>query len=171
MPQNSNQKSKNCVRCKKTDQTEFSKCRYCGTRYDSVPEKAESPGLDVGALLRSPVFLLSVCALTMFVGRPLTDRLTTDAARQVLKDTKHSLQDANVKLNATPFDVKSLTKRAEASLTLCRPDSAVADYSTAIEIEPKSAALYRKRASAYEAWGKHDEAKKDREKANSLDQK
>jgi len=84
----------------------------------------------------------------MFVGRPLTDRLTTDAARQFLKDTNHSLQDANVKLNATTFDVKSLTKRAEANLTLCRPDSAVADYSAAIEIEPKSAALCRKRATA-----------------------
>jgi tetratricopeptide (TPR) repeat protein len=171
MPQNPNQKSKKCVRCKKADYTEFSTCRYCGTRYDSVPEKAERTGVDIGALFRSPLFLLSICALTIFVGRPLTDRLTTDAAKQIMKDTRHSFRDANVNLNANPFDAKSLVKRAEANLTLCRPDSAVADYSAAIKIEPHSANLYRKRASAYEAWGKLTEAKKDRDKADSLDTK
>jgi thioredoxin 1 len=52
---------KNCPSCKKRDFTSFSKCRYCGTRYDAKIDSNQGMGIDQR-------FLLIVSAAVLIVG-------------------------------------------------------------------------------------------------------
>ncbi len=168
MAPNPGSHSKQCTRCKKVDQTEFSTCRFCGTAYNWVKPKVSGQGLDIGALFRSPVFLIIFCGLAIFVGSPMRDKLTTHWQRQVLDQTKQTWHESNRKISNSPTDVDSLIKRADANLTLFKLQDAINDYTLAIKLRP-SADLYRKRALVYDTWSKQQEAAKDRASAAKLE--
>ena len=59
-----------CPRCKQKDETDFSTCRFCGTKYSAIITKEKVRGLDtfdLGSFLRSKggffIFLVLVTLL------------------------------------------------------------------------------------------------------------
>jgi hypothetical protein len=62
--------SKKCTRCKQLDQTDFSSCRFCGTRYDAVIQVGKVRGEGFGAKLRSVPFLICFLLAVILI-RPL----------------------------------------------------------------------------------------------------
>lgn len=160
-------RSKQCPRCSKKDITDFSTCRFCGTHYDFVPQKQKN-GFDLGQFLRSRwgmrICFFTIIPLAIF-GRNL---FMGAAVRTVLTDSTSTISDTTIALRQNPRDCEALVKRGDAYMVVFRAKQAVDDYSSAIAIRPHSADLYRKRAAAYEALAKLEEARKDRQTADSF---
>ena len=61
-----------CVRCKQKDITEFSTCRFCGTRYDALlPQARPQSSFDLGSILRSRLGLFIVLTFCVLLRGPL----------------------------------------------------------------------------------------------------
>ncbi len=53
--------AKVCPSCKKRDITSFSKCRYCGTRYDAKVAESAAPNIDQR-------FIAIICVVVLLIG-------------------------------------------------------------------------------------------------------
>jgi hypothetical protein len=161
--------SMRCPKCNQTDRTDFSKCRFCGTRYDAVITKASGGGVDVGGFLRSWPGFIVLLVIVAFVARPIRNMLIGTAVNSSVQGTSQTITDSNAALQANPKDFDALVKRGDAYMVVFRTDKAVEDYTAAIALRPKSAELYRKRAAAYDALSNADGAKQDIEAAKALE--
>jgi hypothetical protein len=63
--------TKLCVRCKQKDTTDFSSCRFCGTRYDAVLPVSKERSTDIGAMLRSWPALIVILLVLSFLQGPI----------------------------------------------------------------------------------------------------
>lgn len=157
------QNQKLCPRCKKSDFTDFSSCRFCSTPYNWV--KPRSQGAGIAGLFSSPqkmiVLGIVVIGPILFTGRNLL-------IRHVLNSNAQTFEETAAVLKNDPSNVEALTKQAEALAGTFLYLDAAEDYSKAIAVKPDSAELYRKRAKMYEYGGKSELAKLDLEKAASL---
>lgn len=153
--------SKRCPKCNQVDITDFSDCRFCGTRYDWVrPQKH----FDAGAFIRSPI---SVIILLYFLARGV-DMLAQAGIKHLASDARNTIAATTNTLKQDPNNYDALVKRGYAYYVLGKWDMAVNDYTAAIAVQPRLAEAYRKRADAYDAMSNSDTARKDRETAASL---
>ena len=69
-------KTRRCVRCKEEDTTDFSSCRFCGTKYDAVIQQAKAPGANFGSMLRSWPTLILFLIIAVLVKGPVLRTIT-----------------------------------------------------------------------------------------------
>jgi hypothetical protein len=164
----SGQESKRCPKCKQTDRTDFSSCRFCGTRYDAaVPSRGG--GFDIGQFMGSKAGIGVVIFLILVIGRPLGNAIQRTLIRHTINDNSQAITDANSALQANPNDFDAHVKRADAYMVIFRADKAIEDYSAALAARPNSAAVLRKRAAAYDAMSDGGDSKRDIEAAKALE--
>jgi len=86
-------------------------------------------------------------------------------ARMAVSDSEGALEDLSKILELSPKDDFAWSARGDYYLELKRYDEAIADYSQAIQLQPRSKSAYLKRAHAKEQAGDAKGASEDREKA------
>jgi len=123
---------KQCPRCKQKDNTDFSSCRFCGVRYDAVPQKTDSGmGLKVGfwpfIIILFAIVWFNQTAIINGIGFVATggkqknvvdDTLINFAAATSGQDAnglKDDISSMNQALNSDgPFDPAFVTRMAQA---------------------------------------------------------
>lgn len=159
--------AKLCPKCRKSDETEFSTCRYCGTRYDwQRPEIHET--FDLGSFLRTGSGLFIVLLFCCVFLKPIRNLAVRLATHAVITDSAGTISSATRELQANPSDYNALLKRADAESVLFRSDKALADCNAAINLRPNDRQGYLARAHVYESLGQMDQAANDQTRANAL---
>jgi tetratricopeptide (TPR) repeat protein len=87
---------------------------------------------------------------------------------QKLNKLNDAVTEANAMIKNNPRDGDSLCLRADLEMQMHDYKDALADYSKAIDIAPLSN-YFKKRSKVYEALGQKEQAKKDSEKAGSIE--
>jgi len=184
---------KRCPTCKKTDLTDFSTCRYCGKRYDQQPRASNynSGAVDpfkvflgifvVGSLVAVPYLYsqgFGSLATTHRYGyyggtsRPsllaIPLAISVFAGKHVYDDAENTIEKENAAIAVHGSNYDDLIKRADAYWTQLKTPQAIADYTAALSLRPRSREAYEKRAIAYDAMGNYDLAKQDRTAAADL---
>ncbi len=157
--------------CKKTDATDFSTCRYCGTPYGAQAPLPSVPGrsdFDFGKFIQTPkglFTLLIVGGLFNSFRGDLTMMMIDSCQRQA----RGTIQTETDNLSRNPQDYEAYIRRGDAQWAeQMYAGPAYKDFSAAIKLYPQRPEAYEKRALMSDAMGNYAAANADRETAAKL---
>lgn len=106
--------NKRCPKCRETDFTSFSSCRFCGTKYDTVlaaPQKAD-PGKKIVLLSGLTVLVIGLlffgCMVVTAVNSTQATAVNNSGSDSTINDSAGSGQQATVDWAAE--DLKALSR-------------------------------------------------------------
>jgi Tfp pilus assembly protein PilF len=189
---------KKCVNkmCRQTDVTDFSTCRYCGTRYDGkIDRYVDNPSL-IERLSNNPMAVMAVGGVvasvvaTLYLASVLPNShshsYSTGSRRgggglaaipaavcyfiadHMASKAQDTITNNSNVLTSDPTNYNALVSRGDAHYTRMEMGAALTDYDSAISVNPKDAEAYEKRAIIYDAMGNYPLAAKDRDNASNL---
>jgi len=188
--------SKRCPKCKQSDLTDFSTCRFCASPYDQLMYRQEvrakspykTPGMSLGAIFAVTLLISFPFGAFYLYSQGMGNWVTTHSFRRgtrpnlmaaplavavffgkkEIASAQDTIKKETAVLATDPRNYDALVQRADAYWTQFQMNQALADYTAAISLRPQSPDAYEKRATSYEAMGNYDLAKKDRDTAKSL---
>jgi tetratricopeptide (TPR) repeat protein len=158
--------TKYCPFCRQPNDTEFASCRKCSRAMDRpLPQKQSETPLHILTACLISIFLVIVFISTKSYN--LFSRRST-LITGMIAGSLDGIKEQSEILRKDPRNYAALVNRARRYYLMCSFQDSVDDYTKAIEINPRVAELYRRRADAYDSLQQTDLARQDRALADKI---